>query len=59
MEKLKLILATLSTAFCWISLCFNWDLLMYVSGIMALLIIWTLNEGKDKISINEKSEEEK
>lgn len=58
MEKLKLILASLLTAFCWISLCFNWDLLMYISGIIALLILWTLNEDKDKNKINENSLEE-
>lgn len=46
MEKLKLILACIFTAICWTSLCLDWDLLMYASGMMALIITWNLDRKK-------------
>lgn len=39
MEKILLTLAGILTALCWVSLCLDWDLTMYLSGIVALILI--------------------
>ena len=45
--KAKTILSAVFTAICWISLCLDWDLLMYLSGLIALVII-----GLDDLKAN-------
>lgn len=47
MNKILLTLAGLLTALCWLSLCFDWDLIMYISGILALIVIW-ISDSKKK-----------
>lgn len=37
--KVKTIVAAVFTAICWISLCLDWDLLMYLTGFIALVLI--------------------
>lgn len=39
MDKILMILTCIFTALCWLSLCFDWDLTMYLSGIVALILI--------------------
>ena len=37
--KAKTILAAVFTAICWISLCLDWDILMYLTGFIALVLL--------------------
>ena len=34
----KTILSAVFTAICWISLCLDWDILMYLSGLTAMIL---------------------
>ena len=55
MDKILLILACIFTAFCWLSLFLDWDLTMYLSGIVALILIG-LSDIK-KMSCTDKKKE--
>ena len=44
--KAKTILAVVFTALCWISLCLDWNLAMYLTGFIALVLT-----GLDDIKI--------
>lgn len=57
MDKILLTLSCLFTAFCWLSLCFDWDLTMYLSGIVALILI--MSSDLIKKNYKEKGKEEK
>ena len=39
MDKILMILASIFTALCWLSLCLDWDLTMYISGFVAIILI--------------------
>ena len=64
MDKIFMILAGLFTALCWLSLCFDYDVLMYCFGIMAIIILWLADSSKttkqkiDSIQQKDRGEEE-
>lgn len=64
MEKILIILACIFTALCWVSLCLDWDILMYCSGIITLIILCfkgpteNSKNNTDSIQIKDRGEEE-
>lgn len=57
MNKILLILACIFTALCWLSLCLDWDITMYLSGIIALILIG-FSDIKKMSSIDKRKEKE-
>lgn len=53
-EKIPLGLAAVLAAICWLAACLDLDTLMYLSGILAVSILWCLDSSSKFFSKHSK-----